>query len=182
MNTTNLPKPPYYNSMNTTNLPKPPPMKEMLSDMYECCDDLLEKAGITHSAELVDLKKGNNARFLQINISLMTSLIGELLQDVTEGCSGCKEYIKEVEEENKTLLKSKNELYVEVEELVKEKEKLQEENKQLKEDNKMLNVIQAKAAKKADSQMRMRQQYELQYDNLSQQLDKLRKQLDKFDK
>jgi len=53
--------------------------------------------------------------------------------------------------------------------------------KQLKKDNKMLDVKQAKATKKADSQMKMKQQYEKQFDDISQQLNKLRQQLDKID-
>jgi len=45
----------------------------------------------------------------------------------------------------------------------------------------MLDVKQAKATKKADSQMKMKQQYEKQFDDISQQLNKLRQQLDKID-
>jgi len=68
--------------------------------------------------------------------------------------------------------------------LSEEREKnveLLNEIKQLKKDNKMLDVKQAKATKKADSQMKMKQQYEKQFDDISQQLNKLRQQLDKID-
>ena len=140
--------------MSAYNLPnKPPPMKEMLTDMYECCNDLLENAGVSHDAVFVDLKKGSNAKFLQTNICLMMTLIGELIKSAEAGCGGCSEYIKELEEEIE----------------------------QLKKDNKMLDVKQAKATKKADSQMKMKQQYEKQFDDISQQLNKLRQQLDKID-
>ena len=139
--------------MSATNLPKPRPMKEMLTDMYECCDNLLDNAGISHNAVLVDLKRGSNAKFLQINIGLMMTLIGALLESAQEGCGGCSEYIKELEEEIE----------------------------QLKKDNKMLDVKQAKATTTAKSQMKMKQQYEKQFDDISQQLNKLRQQLDKID-
>jgi len=140
--------------MSAYNLPnKPPPMKEMLTDMYECCDNLLDNAGISHNGVLVDLKKGSNAKFLQINIGLMMTLIGALLESAQEGCGGCSEYIKELEEEIE----------------------------QLKKDNKMLDVKQAKATTTAKSQMKMKQQYEKQFDDISQQLNKLRQQLDKID-
>ena len=139
--------------MSATNLPKPRPMKEMLTDMYECCDNLLDNAGISHNGVLVDLKKGSNAKFLQTNICLMMTLIGELIKSAEAGCGGCSEYIKELEEEIE----------------------------QLKKDNKMLDVKQAKATTTAKSQMKMKQQYEKQFDDISQQLNKLRQQLDKID-
>jgi len=188
--------------MSATNLPKPPPMKEMLTDMYECCDNLLDNAGISHNAVLVDLKRGSNAKFLQINIGLMMTLIGELIKSTEEGCGGCSEYIKELEDEKDSwqdgefkltkLLSEEREKNVD---LLNEIEQLKEENKnvirvlntvrkdneELKKDNKMLDVKQAKATKKADSQMKMKQQYEKQFDDISQQLNKLRQQLDKID-
>ena len=195
--------------MSATNLPKPRPMKEMLTDMYECCDNLLDNAGISHNGVLVDLKKGSNAKFLQINIGLMMTLIGALLESAQEGCGGCSEYIKELEEqlneESKEKLKNKEcwmsvqKQYHELKDekgswqdgefkltklLSEEREKnvdLLNEIKQLKKDNKMLDVKQAKATKKADSQMKMKQQYEKQFDDISQQLNKLRQQLDKID-
>ena len=228
-------------------LPKPPPMKVMLTDMYECCDNLLDNAGISHNAVLVDLKKGSNAKFLQTNICLMMTLIKALLESAQGGCGGCSEYIKELEEqlneESKEKLKNKEcwmsvqKQYHELKEekdswqdgefkltklLSEEREKnvdllneikqVKEEHKkfdeiwktegiteddiigmkrqisdqcdlikQLKKDNKMLDVKQAKATKKADSQMKMKQQYEKQFDDISQQLNKLRQQLDKID-
>lgn len=216
--------------MSATNLPKPRPMKEMLTDMYECCDNLLDNAGISHNGVLVDLKRGSNAKFLQINIGLMMTLIGELIKSAEGGCGGCSEYIKELEEqlneESKEKLKNK-ECWMSVQkqyhelkdekgswqdgefkltkllseereknvDLLNEIEQLKEENKnvirvlntvrkdneELKKDNKMLDVKQAKATKKADSQMKMKQQYEKQFDDISQQLNKLRQQLDKID-
>jgi len=197
-------------------LPKPPPMKQMLTDMYECCDNLLDNAGIHHNAVLVDLKKGSNAKFLQTNMCLMMTLIEALLESAKGGCGGCSEYIKELEEKNKELEEQLNEeskeklknkecwmsvqkQYHELKDekdswqdgefkltklLSEEREKnvdLLKEIELLKKDNKMLDVRQAKASKKADSQMKMKQQYEKQFDDISQQLNKLRQQLDKID-
>lgn len=197
-------------------LPKPPPMKQMLTDMYECCDNLLDNAGIHHNAVLVDLKKGSNAKFLQTNMCLMMTLIEALLESAKGGCGGCSEYIKELEEKNKELEEQLNEeskeklknkecwmsVQKQYHELKDEKDSWQDgefkltkllseereknvdllnEIELLKKDNKMLDVRQAKASKKADSQMKMKQQYEKQFDDISQQLNKLRQQLDKID-
>jgi len=197
-------------------LPKPPPMKQMLTDMYECCDNLLDNAGIHHNAVLVNLKKGNNAKFLQTNMCLMMTLIEALLESAKGGCGGCSEYIKELEEKNKELEEQLNEeskeklknkecwmsVQKQYHELKDEKDSWQDgefkltkllseereknvdllnEIELLKKDNKMLDVRQAKASKKADSQMKMKQQYEKQFDDISQQLNKLRQQLDKID-
>tara|TARA_R100000951_G_scaffold51213_1_gene43211 strand:+ start:726 stop:1235 length:510 start_codon:yes stop_codon:yes gene_type:complete len=168
--------------MSAYNLPnKPPPMKEMLTDMYECCDDLLENAGVSHNGVLVDLKKGSNAKFLQTNICLMMTLIGELIKSAEAGCGGCSEYIKELEDEKGSWQDGEFKL---TKLLSEEREKnvdLLNEIEELKKDNKMLDVKQAKATKKADSQMKMKQQYEKQFDDISQQLNKLRQQLDKID-
>ena len=205
---------------------KPPPMKVMLTDMYECCNNLLDNAGISHDAVLVNLKRGNNAKFLQTNICLMMTLIKALLESARGGCGGCSEYIKELEEKNKELEDEKEfwqdgefkltkllseereknvDLLNEIKQVKEEHKKFDEiwktegitEDdiigmkrqisdqcdliKQLKKDNKMLDVKQAKATKKADSQMKMKQQYEKQFDDISQQLNKLRQQLDKID-
>lgn len=197
-------------------LPKPPPMKQMLTDMYECCDNLLDNAGIHHNAVLVDLKRGSNAKFLQTNMCLMMTLIEALLESAKGGCGGCSEYIKELEEKNKELEEQLNEeskeklknkecwmsVQKQYHELKDEKDSWQDgefkltkllseereknvdllnEIELLKKDNKMLDVRQAKASKKADSQMKMKQQYEKQFDDISQQLNKLRQQLDKID-
>ena len=160
---------------------KPPPMKDMLTDMYEMCNKLLEDAGITHDAVLVTLKRGSNAKFLQINIGLMMSLIQELLENAKRGCGECKELIKELQDEKDSWQDGEFKL---TKLLSEEREKnvdLLKEIEILKKDNKMLDVRQAKATKKADSQMKMKQQYEKQFDNLSQQLNKLRQQLDAVD-
>ena len=133
------------------------------------------------------------------------TLIGELLESAQGGCGGCKELIKELQDEKDSwqdgefkltkLLSEEREKNVdllnEIEILKKDKEELNcynEENEQLlkeieilKEDNKMLDVRQAKATYKATNQMEMRKIYEKQFDNLSQELNKLRQQLDKID-
>jgi len=179
-------------------LPKPPPMKVMLTDMYECCDNLLEDAGISHNAVLVDLKKGSNAKFLQTNISLMMTLIKLLLESAQEGCGGCSEYIKELEEKNKELEEQLNE---ESKEKLKNKEcwmSVQKQYHELKDEKdswqdgefKLTKLLSEEREKNVDllneiellkSQMKMKQQYEKQFDNLSQELNKLRQQLDKID-
>jgi len=153
----------------------------MLTDMYEMCNNLLEESGITHEAVLVDLKKGSNAKFLQINIGLMMTLIGELLESAQGGCGGCKELIKELQDEKDSWQDGEFKLTKLLSEEREKNVELLNEIKQLKKDNKMLDVRQAKATKKADSQMKMKQQYEKQFDNLSQELNKLRQQLDKID-
>ena len=160
---------------------KPPPMKDMLTDMYEMCNKLLEDAGITHDAVLVTLKRGSNAKFLQINIGLMMTLIQELLENAKGGCGECKELIKELQDEKDSWQDGEFKL---TKLLSEEREKnvdLLKEIEILKKDNKMLDVRQAKATYKATNQMEMRKIYEKQFDNLSQELNKLRQQLDKID-